>query len=181
MAIFIVILLFEVNSTTFLPVFIRIFNFIETHITMPRLPQHCRDQAFGMLEGGVSVRAVAEHFNCTLATIYRLRQRHNATGTTMDRPRSGRPRVTTRNQDRRIRILHLRDRFRRVTTTAADTPGRNNNRISPNTVIRRLRENGLRPRRPYVGMVLNAERRRRRRVWANNHRRDDGDESLGAA
>ena len=121
-----------------------------------------------MLKSAVSVWAVAEHFNCTLAIIYRLR--HNATEATLDIPRSGRPRVTTRNQNRSNRILHICDRFRRATTTAAETPGRNN-RISPNTVIRRLRENGLRPRRPYVGMVLNAERRRR--AWANYHRRGD--------
>lgn len=139
---------------------------------MPRLPQHCRDQAIGMLEAGNSVNMVARRFGCTRMAIYQLQRRYRDTGRTQDRPRSGRPRVTTPIQDRRIRLLHLRDRFRSATTTAFETPGRANNRISSNTVIRRLREHGLRPRRPHIGMVLDDRRRQRRRAWANNHYRD---------
>lgn len=173
MVILIIILYCTVYSVTFMQFFLSVFNFDKTHINMPRLPHNCRDEAIGVLEAGVSVRAVARHFNSTKATIYCLQQRNNATGITKDRPRSGRLRVITPNQDRRIRMLHLRDRFYRATTTATETPGRTNNRISPNMVIRRLREHGLRPRRPYVGMVMKERRRRRRRAWENNHRRGD--------
>ena len=136
---------------------------------MPRLPQHCRDQAIGMMQGGVSMRQVARHFGCSRMTIYRLQMRYRDTGRTQDRPRSGQPRVTTPRQDRRIRMLHLRDRFRTATTTANETPGRANNRISAQTVRRRLREYGIRPYRPYIGLVLNDRRRRNRRIWGRNH------------
>ena len=55
-----------------------------------------------------------------------------------DRPRSGR--VTTLAQGRRIRLLHLRDRFMCAFLTVREIPGLHNNRVSAKTVIRRLRE-----------------------------------------
>ena len=57
--------------------------------------------------------------NCTKLTIARLIQRYRVTGRTADRPRSGRPRVTTANEDRHRHILHLRNRFLTVTSSAA--------------------------------------------------------------
>ena len=63
------------------------------------------------------------------------------TGKTRDRPRSGRPRLTTAAQDRRIRLSHLRDHFRYASLAARDIPRVHNNRINTKTVNRRLREN----------------------------------------
>jgi hypothetical protein len=50
--------------------------------------------------------------------------------------------------DRHIRLQHLRSRFKTAVSTARETPERHNPRISSATVRRRLRENGLRARRP---------------------------------
>ena len=50
---------------------------------------------------------VTRILNCTKLTITRLIQRYRVTGRTADRPRSGRPRVTTAREDRHLRILHL--------------------------------------------------------------------------
>ena len=98
--------------------------------TMPRLMQHSRDQAIGMLQAAESVRGVARRFGCSRVAIYDLQRRFQDTGRTLDRQSSGRPRVTTPNQDRRIRLIHIRDRFRSAAATAAETPGRANNRFS---------------------------------------------------
>ena len=70
----------------------------------------------------------------------------NRKGSTHNRPRSGRPRVTTPAQDRHIRLRHLRDRFTTATSTAAAIPGQH--RISEQTVRNCLREAGIRARRP---------------------------------
>ena len=83
-----------------------------------------------------------------------------------DRPRPCRKRVTTREQDRYIRLLHLRNRFRTASQTAREIPGRRNPRISSPTVRRRLRQYRLRNRRPYKGNILTPLRRRNRLVWA---------------
>ena len=104
------------------------------------------------------------------STITRLYQRLRKTETTNDRPRSGRPRVTTRRQNRYMCLSHLRNRYRTAVETAQVTPGTHNNRISADTVRNRLREFGLRPRRPHVGMPLTPRRRQVRKAWLTQHR-----------
>ena len=138
---------------------------------MPRVPAHLRERALGMLQGGMRTADVARAINCNVRTVRRLRQRYRETGRTADRPRSGRPRVTTPAQDRYIRTSHLRDRYRMATTTARVTPGTHNPSISAQTVRNRLREAGLRACRPVVRQVLTRHHRQQRRLWAQTHRR----------
>ena len=107
------------------------------------------------------------------STIERLVRRLRETGRVADRPRSGRPRVTSQRQDRAIRLAHLRNRHLTATETAVNTVGSHNRRIHLKTVRNRLREFGLRARRPNVGLPLNRARRARRMPWvtAQAHRR----------
>ena len=79
--------------------------------------------------------------------------------------------VTTQRQDRRIRLVHLRNRLRTATDTAREVIGTHGRRVFPRTVRNRLREFDLRPRRPYVGPNLTPRRRQRRMQWLT------GDES----
>ena len=138
---------------------------------MPKLSPVQHERAIGMLHANVTPSLVVKWFGCHVRTIERLRNRFLVTGTTTYRPRSGRPRVTTPCQDRYIRMPHLRSRFRPATVTARTTPGTHNARISGQTVRNHLRENGVRPRRPYVGHKLTLGHRRNRVQWARNHQR----------
>ena len=90
----------------------------------------------------------------TERAVRRLVTRLRETGSTLDRPRSGRPRVTSPQEDRFIRLSHLRHRFQPANLTAATLPGRQGNRISAQTVRRRLHAHGLRSRFAYRGMLL---------------------------
>ena len=137
---------------------------------MPRLSDIDRGRAIGMLDAGMRIRAVATALHVHESSISRLRNRYTTTGRTADRPRSGRPRVTTDRQDRYIVLQHLRNRRRNAVQTARETPGRHNNRISDQTVRNRLRAVNLRCRRPYVGLMLTDARRQRRVQWAYQHR-----------
>ena len=85
---------------------------------------------------------------------------------TQDQPRSGRPRVTTPAQDRYIRLHHLRHRQATATDTAGKVPGLR--RISDQTVRNRLREAGIRARRPVIGSALRRQHRLQRVRWCNN-------------
>lgn len=136
-----------------------------------KLSREQRLRALGRLEAGEPAAQVARAFNVHEQTIRRLRHRHAQTGSVDDRPRSGRPRVTTRRQDRLILLRHLRNRFTVPTRTARNTPGRGQARISARTVRRRLRAAGLRCRRPYVGARLTPNHRLRRLNWAQRYRR----------
>ena len=136
---------------------------------MPQMSQIMRERAIGMLDAGMSTRAVAAQLNVHYWTIGRLRVRFRQTGRTANRPHPRRPRVTTRAQDLHIRLLHLRDRLRPATRTADETVGQHNRRITPQTVRNRLREANLHARRPNRGLDLTAVRRRNRLAWANAH------------
>ena len=78
---------------------------------MPRLRQTEREQAVDIVRTGMTHADVANQFNVKRTTISRLMIRLKQTGSTADRPRSGRPRVTTRRQDRHIRLIQLRNRL----------------------------------------------------------------------
>ena len=138
---------------------------------MPRLNKNQRLIAIGMLEAGLRHVDVAEHLGVSRGTITRLAARYRVRGTVDDLPRSGRPRVTTPVQDRHIRTSHLRYRFLPATSTAVVTPGRENDRISAQTVRNRLADYGIRARHPYHGLRLTPPRRRYRAHWAHQHLR----------
>ena len=138
---------------------------------MPRLNMDQRNQAIGMLSAGASQRHVARVMNCTQSTISKLGNRYQQQGHARDRPRSGRPHVTTAHQDRYMRLTHARDRFLPVVETARHTVGTHNRPINGNTVRRRLADVGLKSRRPYIGQVLLRRHKQARLAWANAHTR----------
>ena len=133
---------------------------------MVRLSQLDRGRAIALILQGRSQRDVAQQFGVHESTISRLVQRLRATGRLTDHPRSGRPRVTTQRQDRRIHLVHLRNRFRTAIETTREVIGTHGRRVCPRTVRNRLREFDLRPRRPYVGPNLTP---RRRMQWLRAH------------
>ena len=67
-------------------------------------------------------------------------------------------------EDRYIRLLYFRDRFRSASRTAREMPGRHNPRIPADTIQRRLRQHDQRCLRQFHGNVLTPVRRRRRQA-----------------
>ena len=135
---------------------------------MPRLDPATRNIAIGRLQTGVSQNEVTRPLNVNQSTISRLWNRFQQTGSTNDRQRSGRPRIITPGQDRYIRVFHLRHRIVATSTTAARIPGLR--RMTSQTVHNRLRQHGIRPRRPYFGAVLTPLHKRERVRWCNRLR-----------
>ena len=96
---------------------IRIVLCCFTLLSKCRLSREERERAIGMLQAGLSARRVSRMLHCSHPTIINLRDRFHVSGTTSDRPRPGRPRVTTANEDRQIQLWRLRDRF--LTSTSS--------------------------------------------------------------
>ncbi|XP_046581137.1 uncharacterized protein LOC124288628 [Haliotis rubra] len=108
---------------------------------MPRLNEDTRNRAIGRLEAGECPSSVARHFNVRQSTISRLWQRCRLLKSTRDRPRTGRPRITTQVQDRFTRLLHLRNRTISAAYTANNVTGLR--RVSAQTIRNRLRQHGI--------------------------------------
>ena len=62
---------------------------------MPRLSEHERSGAIGMLKAVMRVSDVVRYHNCHSSTIQCLRDRYQATVTVKDQRRSGQPRMVT--------------------------------------------------------------------------------------
>ena len=140
---------------------------------MVKLTNMDRARAIGFLEAGWVQTDVAIHFGVSRLTISRLQARLRATGDVADRPRSGRPRVTTRRQDRYIEVQATRSRFVsahqiQLNIQAAAGPG--NQRISTQTIRNRLHRAGLRARRPARRPLLTDVHKAARLQWARGHR-----------
>ncbi|GFR99182.1 transposable element Tc1 transposase [Elysia marginata] len=63
----------------------------------------------------------------------------------------------------------MNNRFLSASASSRQTRGRNNQRISANTVRRRLSTFGLGARRPYIGPILTQRHRLQRTLWAQEH------------
>ncbi|GFS09410.1 transposable element Tcb2 transposase [Elysia marginata] len=110
---------------------------------MSRLSEVDRHFALGLLQAGLPISEVSLRMNLNRTTIFRVRQRLHETDTVSDRPGSRRPRCTTQRQDRNLVRNHMNNRFLSASASSRQTRGRNNQRISENTVRRRLSTSGL--------------------------------------
>ena len=107
-----------------------------------------RGRAIAWLQQRIAVREVARRLGVAPSVICRLQQRWQATGRVQDRPRSGRPRKTTRREDRYITrqatmartstARHIRGQLRAATQT----------NVSVSTIKNRLHEVRLHARHP---------------------------------
>ena len=83
------------------------FSFIAL-LFMPRLFEHEKFGAIGMLKAGVRVSDVARYHYCHPSTIQCLRDRYKATGTVKDRRRSSQSRMATSFKRQLTSIVYRR-------------------------------------------------------------------------
>ncbi|GFR79038.1 transposable element Tcb2 transposase [Elysia marginata] len=121
---------------------------------MPRLSEVDRHRALELLQADLPISEVSLRMNINRTTIFRLTQRLHETDTVSDRPRSGRHRCTTQRQDRNLVRNHMNNRFLSASASWRLTRGRNNQRISANTVRKRLSISDSRDHRRYIGPIL---------------------------
>ncbi|GFS19271.1 transposable element Tc1 transposase [Elysia marginata] len=63
----------------------------------------------------------------------------------------------------------MNNRFLSASASSRQTRGRNNQRISANTVRKRLSSSGFRARCPYISSILTRRHRHQRTLWAQEH------------
>ena len=75
-----------------------------------RLTDYQRGRAIALLDEGIGQREVARRLEVSHSVIQRLYQRFLETGAVQERRHSGRPRVTSRQEDHYLVISSLRER-----------------------------------------------------------------------
>ena len=128
-----------------------------------------RGRAIAWLQQRIAVREVARRLGVAPSVICRLQQRWQATVRVQDRPRSGRPRKTTRREDRYI----TRQATMARTSTARRIRGQlraaTQTNVSVSTIKNRLHEVHLHARRPVKRPKLTRAHRRARLAWCRRH------------
>uniref|UniRef100_A0A3B5A2U8 Tc1-like transposase DDE domain-containing protein n=1 Tax=Stegastes partitus TaxID=144197 RepID=A0A3B5A2U8_9TELE len=112
---------------------------------------------------------VARELGVSQSVISRLASRHRTTGTVCDRPRSGAPRVTDRNDDQYLRTYALRHRYASATELQAHLRDVSGTRVSRQTIRNPLHRFGLNARRPLQVTPLTPRHHRERLQWAQDH------------
>ena len=98
--------------------------------------------------------------------ISRLVRKHGQTNTVVDRQRTGRPRITSIREDRRLIRLARRQPF--ATSATLKDQWLPNRRLSTQTIRNRLKRAGLRSRRPIKRPFLTNEHKRLRLAWCRH-------------
>lgn len=126
-------------------------------------------QALALIQDGRSQRYAARALNIAESTLRDAIRRHRETGLLTRRPGSGRPRATTRRDDRFVQLYSLRNRAASAVATTQRLRAVRGVDVSAETVRRRLREYGLAAYRPAQGPLLTAQHKRERLQFAQDH------------
>ena len=130
-----------------------------------------RLRVIGMIQAGSTHRQVAITLNRDRRIIDRLWDEYIQTGTTTDRPRTSRPRVTSARDDQYIVNCTLRQRSLNSKRLCELFRAGTNINVSDQTIRNRLLAGNLRSRRPVVRQPLTRQQRVARCQWALVHRR----------
>lgn len=128
-----------------------------------------RFRIVALREEGLSTRQIARRLNVGQSDVVRCWNRFRATGSVEDRPRSGRPRSTSRNEDRYIGLTARREPFSTAGDYRRQLQRATGTTISDQTIRNRLHEINLRARRPLHRPLLSRNHRRLRLQWARTH------------
>ena len=136
-----------------------------------RLSEVDSGRALAWLEDGISGREVARRLGVTHSVIQRLQERFQATGSTEQRHRSGRPRVTGHYDDRFVWLTTLRNRTFTAERLRTELRMATNINVSQQTIRNRLHEHNLRSRVAAVRVALTHAHRQARVQWCRHHQR----------
>ena len=105
-----------------------------------------RQSAITLRNEGQSLRKIARTLQLSVTAVAKTVKRFEQTGTHEDRKRSGRPRVTSKSENKFIRVTSLRNRRLTAPEIQAQLNATRSTDVSTSTVQRRLRDAGLKGR-----------------------------------
>nr|CAH7714481.1 unnamed protein product [Callosobruchus chinensis] len=128
-----------------------------------------RTRIIALWQEGLSCHQIANRLNVVRSTVSRTIRLYEETGEVNSRPRTGRPTVSTRRENRFIAQLSRRERSVTVPVLRSQFQKTFNRVISTAAIHRRVLASGLRCRRPLRVPLLTARHRTARLQWPRAH------------
>ncbi|KFM57751.1 Transposable element Tc1 transposase, partial [Stegodyphus mimosarum] len=144
-------------------------HLIEIMTQRTHLDDCLRGRIIGRLECGRTQLEVSDELGIAQSVISRLWQRFQDDGNVSRRYSTGRPRVTTPNEDRYLAVTAKRNRRSTASDLSRQLSSATGTTISRQTVYRRLGQIGLYARRPVRCVPLTATHCRLRLAWSREH------------
>ena len=113
--------------------------------------------------------AIAEIVNKSKSVVYGILKVYNDYGSSEVRKSSGRPRITTKREDRAMVKLVKKDRFKTAAAVSREISIQLGRPLSRKTVSRRLVEQQLLARAPVVKPLISSKNKKCRLTFANKH------------
>lgn len=124
----------------------------------------------------MTLAAIARKIKCSRCAIRTTITRYRETGMFTNKRRSGRKRSTTARQDRLLQRISLGDRQKTSKDLSSELLVQHGISISAQTVRRRLSNVGLRGCKARHKPLLTEEHKKKRLLWANQHRNWSADD-----
>lgn len=128
-----------------------------------------RAQMVLLWELGYDANTIANKLKCARHTVNRAVKRFRQAGEHHNKPRSGRKRVTSYREDRKLIRESLRNRRKTSSVLSADLSEQTGRVISSRTVRRRLLNAGLRGCKARKKPWLSQKNKEKRLKWARQH------------
>nr|CAH7762384.1 unnamed protein product [Callosobruchus chinensis] len=138
---------------------------------MPRneLSAFDRTRIIALRQEGLSRQQIANRLNVVISTVRRTIRRYEETGEVNSKPRTGRPIVSTRREDRYIAQLASRERLVTVPVLRSQFQRTFNRVISTATIRRRVFGVRIEVQKAFKGAFVNCSSRTTRLQWAIAH------------
>lgn len=129
-----------------------------------------RQSVIVLRQENYSYREIAKKLSISVNAVMTTLQRYAKTGSNKDRKRSGRPRVTSKSEEKHLRLSSLRNRRLTVPQLTSKVNETRTTPVSDSTVRRRLKAAGLHGRISSKKPLLRPQNRVKRLAWAKKHR-----------
>lgn len=129
-----------------------------------------RSAIIALRNAGHSLRDICALEKVSLNGVQYTLKRNRIFGTVKNVQRSGRPRVTTKQEDNFIRVTSKRDRFKTAPEIRSQLNGTRDVGVSVSTVKRRLKDANLKGRIAAKKPLLRTINKKKRLAWAKQHK-----------
>jgi len=119
---------------------------------------------------GYSTRQISSKSKVSQTAVVRTLRRKQETGLNTSRHRSGRPRVTSKSEDKFICVQSKRSRLRTAPEIREELNATREKLVSVTTIQRRLRDHGLKGCVAARKLLLRKQNKVKRLQWAKKHK-----------